>query len=225
MVGKTYTGSLVRSPRWLRALPAVVTVTWLLVVTYLAVGVARVFVSQLPAFFRYFPEARQGWYVALGTVGSATALAILVGLASPTWWRRAILGLAVAPVPVLLVTSQNVLAGCAAAGLLVPALWLGRELAARLLRRIDAHTAWVIGGAFGVGALALLGLTLGRIGALRPGVIWSVVLVATLALLMTGRRRLRHDVAGFLCWLKRPAVRRAEDFAVAGLLLGHYWLN
>lgn len=97
----------------------------------------------------------------------ALLASVVVGWARPGWWRRAVVGLAAAPVPVLLFTSHRLLAAGALLALLLPACWLGRELAGRLLGEAERGAAWAIGGAFGLGIGAALGFALGLVGLLR----------------------------------------------------------
>jgi hypothetical protein len=206
-------------------LTPLVAALWLLAIAALALATSRSYLTQLAALCRLYPQRVSSLVFVLATVAVATLLATGVGLLRPAWWRRAALALALLPAPVLLVTSHNIAAGCAAVALLYPALWLGREFAARLLRLGDPLEAWIIGGAFGVGLLVALGVVLGSLGALRPQFIWPLLLVGLLALLKMARHRLRRDFAGFARWLTRPVVRRPQHFALAGMLLGYLWLN
>lgn len=212
---------------WARSLPALAALAWLLPVMGLVVLAARAQWTNLLALVRDYPQRLPSLDFALIAVGSALLLAICARLISPRWWRWAVLVLALLPVPTLLITSGNIAAGCAAMGLLCPACWLGREFAGQLLEPIDSPDAWLVGGAFGVGALAALGYVLGSIGALRPHVIWTVLLAVTLAQLGQARvrRRLRADLAACRDWIGRPDARRWGDVGLAGLLLGYFWLD
>lgn len=206
-------------------LTTAVAVAWLLAAAGLAIVSSRPQVARLLTLIRLYPERGRSLVFVLATVGLALALSLAVGWIGPAWWRRAVCVLAVLPVPVLLVTSRNIVAAGAAVALLAPALWLGRELATRLLQPGDEIVAWVVGGAFGVVLLGALGFGLGRVGLLRSWILWPVLLIGFLVLLVTARRRLYNDVAGLLRWVEQPVERRADRFALVGLLLGSFWLN
>lgn len=214
---------------WPHRAPPPVGTIWLLIVTGLALTASRAQVVQLFALIERYPdrgpERARSFVFVLATVGLATALTALVGLLRPAWWRRAILALVLFPVPPLLITSRNVVAAGAAVALLCPALWLGREVAARLLRPIGTLEAWAIGGTFGVAGLIALGFALGHLALLHPQVVWPVLLVGGASLLTTARRRLRDDLAGFLSWMARPAALRPGRALLTGLLVGYCWLN
>ncbi|HEX5501943.1 MAG TPA: hypothetical protein VFW96_04940, partial [Thermomicrobiales bacterium] len=173
----------------------------------------------------YGPVERSGIAFNLGALALAVAVSVAVGAFRPAWWRRALLALAALPIPVLLSTSRNVLAGLAILALLLPACWLGREAARGFLRETDPATAWIGGGGIGVGLIAALGFGLGLVGLLRPQVLWPLLAVATLWLVATGRRRLRQDVVALGRWLRRPVGRSPLMWLLAAFALTFFWLN
>ncbi len=209
----------------LRSLASLGALAWLLAVTGLAVVATQAQWSRLAVVRQLYPWRTSSLTFVLGLVCLAVTLMIGVRLLRPGWWRRALLALAVLPVPLLLISSDNVIAGCAAVALLGPAGWLGREVAARLLRPIDRPDAWIIGGAAGIGTLAALGYALGRVGLLRPQVIWPTLFLLTLTLLVVARRHLGDDISALRRWLVVPAVPRWAEVVPSALLLGYVWLN
>lgn len=210
----------------LHRLAPLAAVAWLLVITAMAGSAAWGHWLQLQALALDRPWQVETLRYALATVGGAAALTTIAGLLAPAWWRRIFFILAILPVPLLLFTSGNVAAGCTAVAVLVPALWLGRE-AARQARLPDALDTWLVGGALGIGGLALLGYVLGSFGWLRPEVIWPVLFVVTAALLLAkpSRKRLAGDAMLCRDWLGRPIRRRPDIFLAAGLVVGVFWLN
>jgi len=209
----------------LRSLASLGALAWLLAVTGLAVVATQAQWSRLAVVRQLYPWRTSSLTFVLGLVCLAVTLMIGVRLLRPGWWRRALLALAVLPVPLLLISSDNVIAGCAAVALLGPAGWLGREVAARLLRPIDRPDAWIVGGAAGIGTLAALGYALGRVGLLRPQVIWPTLFLLTLALLVVARRHLGDDISALRRWLVVPAVPPWAEVVPSALLLGYVWLN
>jgi hypothetical protein len=202
---------------------------WLLLVAGLAIGVSLSIADQLRAVSRVEPQSAAlraaSLRFAVGTVGAAVAAMVLCGIVRPAWRRRTILVVALLPVPIALFTSHNILAGAALLGLLGPALWLGRALAARLLGLTSVAESWMIGSALGLGILALLGAALAQVGMLRPLVVWSLLLLATLGLLLFARERARRDLALVRRWLRRPLTFRPTTFALFGVAIGFFWLN
>lgn len=209
----------------LRLLVSLMAVTWLLVIIALAVVPTQAQWLQLAVVRQLYPWRTSSLTFVLGLVSLAVVLTIGVRLLRPAWWRRVLLALAVLPVPVLLLSSDNIVAGCAAVALLGPVCWLGREVAARLLRPIGTPDAWIVGGAFGIGTLAALGYALGRVGLLRPQVIWPTLFLLTLALMVRARRHLGDDIAALRRWLVAPTAPRWAEVVPSALLLGYFWLN
>jgi len=210
---------------YLRLPMSLAATTWLLVITALAAVSTQAQWLQLAAVRQLYPWRTSSLMFVLGLVCLAVVLTIGVRLLRPAWWRRAILALVMLPVPILLISSDNIVAGCAAVALFGPVCWLGREAAARLLRPIGAPDAWIIGGAFGIGTLAALGYILGRVGLLRPQVIWPALVLLALALLVGARRHLGDDIVALRRWLVVPAAPRWADVVLSALLLGYFWLN
>jgi hypothetical protein len=202
----------------------IMTTLWLVAVTGLALIETRVHWASLLAQVRLHPERQESLFVALATVGMALLLSLVAGMLRPARFRLTILALALIPVPILVTTSGNIRAGLVTVGMLVPVLWLGREIATRTLGLDDASEAWIVGSGLGVAGLAALGYALLLGGVLLPQVIASLLILVTLVLLWSARKRLRRDAADFVRWLHEPAARRPGDFAAAGLLLGFYWL-
>lgn len=184
-------------------------VYWLIIASCLAVLDASL---SLAAASREFTGAEwAGVRFNLYALGLGVTLSVLAGLVAPAWWRRVVCLLALLPLPVLLLTSRNLPAGLAVLALLVPAGCLGRELAAALLREVDSLTAWAIGGALGLGAIALYGFALGMVGLLRAEAVWAALLAVALALLLTAGRRLRDDIVALTSWLARPGAARRSS--------------
>lgn len=219
-------GPAIRWPTALRRLVPLAAVAWLLTVIAMAGSAAWGHWLLLQALALDHPWQVKTLKYALSTIGGALALTTVAGLLVPVWWRRICFILAILPIPVLLLTSGNLEAGCTAVAVLVPMLWLGRE-AAHQAQLPDALDTWLVGGALGVGCLALLGYVLGSFGGLRPEIIWPVILVVTAALLLArpSRTRLVVDAARCRGWLGRPVQRRPDLFLTAGTVIGVFWLN
>ena len=213
----------VTSQLWL--LLSFVALAWLLLVTGVAMVAAKAQWSQLAAVRRAYPWRTDSLVFVLGLMGLAAALTIGVRALRPAWWRRGLLVLIVLPLLLLSISSGNLVAVCAALALLGPVCWLGREIVARLLRPIGTLESWVIGGTCGLGILAALGYFLGRIGLLRPQVIWPALFLLTLLLLVRARRQLGDDVAAWRRWLAAPVAPRWTEVVPGALLLGYFWLN
>jgi hypothetical protein len=202
---------------------------WVLLVAGLAVWVSVSIVDHLRGVLRAEPEGdalrAASLRFALATVGLAVASMVASAALPPVWRRRAIMAVAFLPVPVALIAGQHLLAGVVALALLLPALWLGRELGARLLGLTGLLESWVIGSAMGVGFLALLGTALARFGLLRPVVVWPLLLLVMLGLCVMAGRRLGADLAVARRWSRRPLAFRADYAAMGGVALGFFWLN
>lgn len=213
-----------------RLIPALAA-AWLLIIAILAAINAWVVVgieSSWPDIPRSLvtPEYEQaGVWFNLCVLVVALTVSLAVGLARPSWWRRAVVGLAVVPVSVLLVFSHRLAAAGALLALLLPTCWLGRELAEALLGRVERSVAWVVGGAIGLAVAGALGFTFGQFGLLRPLVVWAVVAIIGMALLVTAPGRLRDDMAALWVWLRRPVTRDPISFTLAGLAIVILWLN
>ena len=203
---------------------SLVALAWLLLVAGVAMVAAKAQWSQLAAVRRAYPWRTDSLVFVLGLMGLAAALTIGVRALRPAWWRRGLLVLIVLPLLLLSISSGNLVAVCAALALLGPVCWLGREIVVRLLRPIGTLESWVIGGTCGLGILAALGYFLGRIGLLRPQVIWPALFLLTL-LLVRARRQLGDDVAAWRRWLAAPVVPRWTEVVPGALLLGYFWLN
>lgn len=158
-------------------------------------------------------------------LASAAAFSVALGYARRGWWRRGVALAAAGPVPVLLATSHNVQAGVAALALLLPAVWFGRVLAARLFTEAGLPEAWAIGSALGLGLIQVVGLALGAAGALWPQAVWSLLGVATVVALLATRRQMGRDLAACRTWLAGPVARRPVWFFLTGIGLAYFWLN
>jgi hypothetical protein len=213
--------------RWLAVLSVTLTKRlvfyWLLFAALLAIldvilSVALVAVSATAA-------DRTGIRFNLFISALAIALSVACGYATPTWWRRAIILLATAPIPVLLITSRNTATGVAVLLLAFIASWLGRQLTALLLGKLDPVDSWVIGATFGLGLIASGGLILGTLHALRPAVTWTLIIIVALALVVKGRGHLAREASMLGVWLSHPSERKPLPFLLAGAMLACYWLN
>jgi hypothetical protein len=194
---------------------------WLLASSYLSLGdAARWLLSGTRATL----SDGESWRISFGAFVLAIAISLAAGLARPARWRWLALTAAL-PVPVLLLTSRHLLAGLALVGLLIPTAWLGRELAAALLDRAERLEAWAVGGAFGIGIVAALGLALGVCGLLRPVVLWPLLVAMTVALATTRRQRMLDDLAALVTWAGAPRPRRPIHALLCGAAVGCFWLN
>jgi hypothetical protein len=163
--------------------------------------------------------------LALGLVAASLVVSIGIGSVAPIWWRRAMLVIVIAPVPVLLVTSGNELAGITATGVMAPFWWYGRESATRVLGITRPGDAWIAGSGLGLLALSAASIALAVSGALRPIPIYLLLLLLTLGLVWSSRKRLLQDLRAFAGILRSPVASRLETLAAAGLLFGFYWLT
>lgn len=211
------------------ALPPVLACVWLLLVAGLALGVSVSVVQHLRAVLHAEPQSAAlrvaSLRYAVATVGLAVASLLACGALPAAWRRRAMLVVALLPVPIALIAGHNLLAGAAVLALLLPALWFGRELGAWLLGLTGMLESWVIGSALGTGFLALLATSLALVGLLRPAVVWPLLGLLVVALGVVAGRRARRDVAILRRWLCRPLAFRADSFAMAGVAVGFFWLN
>ena len=156
-------------------------------------------------------------------LAAALALSCKLGLARPAWCRRGLLIAAVLPVPPLLLTSHNTVAGIAALSLLLPANWWGRLLAARLPGEDRAAYAWTIGSAARVGLLQVAGLAIGLLGLLRAPIAWAL-LEATVLAIPRIRDRMRTDFALARRWSAGAIGRDALALVLGGIALACCWL-
>lgn len=198
-------------------------ITWLALAGVLALAGAIVAIAPPKSLT---PDVGQVdlWFNS-GVLGLLVAISVAIGLIRPAWWRQTMAALVVLPVPVLLSTSHNLLAGGALLALLAPMVWLGHELAVALLHEADASNAWPIGGVFGFGIIACLGFTLGELGLLRPQVIWPILLIIMVVLALTARHRLLVDLSALCAWLRRPIARDPLPLLLAGAGIAVYWIN
>lgn len=204
---------------------------WLLIVAFLALldawrsVIADTLWAEVSGNLVTPEIERAGIVFNLIALGLGVALSIVVGVIWPAWWRRAMALAAALPVPALLITSHSVTAGMAVLALLLPPLWLGREVAPRLLPAAGRFDSWVLGGALGLGLIAATGLLLGVSGWLRPHVVWPLLGGVTVALLATARRRLCLDLTACGSWLAGSGGRRPLGLLLAGIGLAYFWLN
>lgn len=221
-VGSATAASRARWSDWLGRAARRFPLYWLLLSAFLALG--DIALSFLIISRADNPNSA-GIAINVAVHGIALGLVVLLALRWPGWCRRAILTLAVAPLPVLAVTSQNVLAAGSLAILLGTGLWFGRELAAALLGEGDRLETWLYGSVLGIGALGALGFVLGLVGWLRPQAIWPVVVATLLMLVARARGRLRDDLRGAARWLARPVARDPLLLLLVGIALASLWLN
>jgi hypothetical protein len=196
---------------------------WLTTAAVLAIGNAL-----LPIWFASSPlvgVARDGVRLNLLTLALALAFSIGIGLIWPRWWLRAMAILAVGPVPVLLVTSNNIAAGSATLLLVFVTSWLGRELVAKFLGELDPVAAWAIGATIGLGLIATFGFVAGTLGILRAHTTWALLLITAIWLLVAARERLRRESLVATIWLHQPAARPLWHYLLAGAALACFWLN
>lgn len=211
--------------RWQFWFVPILTILWLLAITGTAVVLSLIQVWYLLRLTHSDRERLYSLVVAIAIMATTTAITTGVGFVLPHRWRLTVVALVVVPVPVLLVTSHNVIAGIAALALLFPIFWLGRELVAWWLRPLASGAAWSLGSALGTGLLIILSYCLLRIGLLRPYVIWPLWLTGTLLLITLAGRRLRQDLARFLTWTQQPLERPSLLLALWGIVIGYLWLN
>jgi hypothetical protein len=200
------------------------TVAWLVLVPVLAMRVPGPPLETLQTVLRVHPERWESLVFALLCVGLAVALVVIAGWLRPAWWRRTVVGLMLVPVPILLITSGNLVAGLTVAAIGAPCLWGGRQITSRLLAIHDACDAWVIGSGLGLLALSVVGTVLLATGTFRAPVIWSFIIFLTVALVWSSRMQLRDDITTFANWLKQPSWQRIESLVAVGLILGACWL-
>lgn len=213
-------------------LPVLLGLTWLLVISLLAMLDAWVSASSGGDLWATVsgnlvtPDtARAGIAFNLLVLATGLAISLALGLIRPAWWRRGVVLAAALPVPILLYTSHNLGAGAAVLALFLPPLWLGRALASRIFAEATRLEAWAIGSAVGLGGIEVVGFILGVLGLLRPQVIWPLLIAGVGAALLTTRPRLRADAAAFGAWLTRPVARRPLGFLLVGVGLAYFWLN
>lgn len=203
----------------------IATIAWLLGITYLALALSKTFVPQLHWWFSVAPDSKRAFLGLLGTSFTAIAASTVIGLWSPSWWRRAVMSLTLVPTIALLYVSTNIAAGAAAIALVGTASWAGRGLVGKLFSRVNGADAWAIGTATGIGLLALLGLITGRAGLLQAQVLWPVVLGTALVMLAATARRARAGIQQFRRWAVEPVTAQPTRFMLFGTLLGYYWIN
>lgn len=143
----------------------------------------------------------------------------------PMWWRRVLLTSSILPLPLLSYTSGNLPTLISVTALLLPMIWLGREIAQKLAPSIDSAECWIIGSALGVGLVALLGFILGALGYLRPGFIWVTLAGITGILIIRARGNLGRDLKQVGHWLKGPITARPMTLLLIAMMLSCVWLN
>jgi hypothetical protein len=172
-------------------------------------------------------EAAPGRQLTPISVALLVGLPIGLSLAAPRLpiGRRRVLlvAVALAPLPVLLVTSGLVKAAILALLVVVPACVLGRAAMGAWLRTTPLE-AWVIGGAVGIGLLAALTYGLGIAGQIGWHTTLPVAVLLALVAAVAGGRALRDDLARLRAWLwETPSWDWAER-AMIGLIVGVGWL-
>jgi len=127
--------------------------------------------------------------------------------------------------PFLLYSSHNLVASIALFTILLPAVWLGRELTSTFFNGPSKFEAWCLGTTFGIGIIAAASFIFGILGILRPSVIWPLFLSILLTLLIGARKQLRSDTIAAARWLAQPIKREPAYLFLAGIGLAFFWLN
>lgn len=170
-------------------------------------------------------ELRPSLVAGIGMLGTPVILMLLAGLVQRAPLRAIVVVLALAPAPVLFITSGEAIDLMVSAVLLVPPSWLGRTLVARWLPDLPSPEAWVIGSAAGLGACGALMACLGLLGWIGVYATWLVTLGVAVAMAAFGRGTLRRDLASFRVWLAR---RDAWDWisrVQAGIAIAGCWMT
>ncbi len=166
-----------------------------------------------------------GLIVNIAALVVAVGASIGIGLWRPLWWRRAILALAVIPLPLLTWQSGNAQAGLVVSGVWCILSWLGREIAGRMLREEDRFNAWALGSAFGLAFIAMVGFGLGSIGLLKAPILYLIFGLALIYLLLRARTRFTADAVALGRWVRSPNRRDPFTFMLGGVMLAYLWLG
>ena len=181
--------------------------------------------GRILAIIRSNTDFRSSLTVGLFILVLPVLLVLLSGACRATRGRGVVLILAVSIIPILLVTSGQVLPGLATVLVFVPACLATRVAVERLLRCASPFDTWVLGGIIGLGLMGVVTAALGSVGLVGWRSTWLVALVLLALALLAGRDIMRRDLADGRVWLRETTpVSWLQRFQI-GLLIGISWLT